>query len=61
MEAGRVVVKATSAASSSGLIRKIRIDPKKYPLIEWHWKVLNIYRKGDVATKEGDDFADHLE
>jgi len=60
MDAGRVVVKATSEASSSGLVRKIRIDPQEYPLIEWHWKVLNIYRKGDVTTKAGDDYPARL-
>ncbi|MEW6673321.1 MAG: DUF3047 domain-containing protein [Thermodesulfobacteriota bacterium] len=51
-----VVVKATSEASSSGLIRRIRIDPVEYPIIEWRWKVLNIYKKGDVRKKEGDDY-----
>lgn len=60
MESGRVVVKANSEASSSGLIRKIRIDPKEYPLIEWRWKILNIYRKGDVTTKAGDDYPARL-
>ena len=60
MDAGRVVVKATSEASSSGLIRKIRIDPQEYPLIEWRWKVLNILRKGDVSTKAGDDYPARL-
>jgi len=57
---GRVVVQATSDASASGLVRKIRIDPGEYPLIEWRWKVLNIYRKGDVAKKEGDDYPARL-
>jgi len=60
MDAGRVVVKANSEASSSGLIRKIRIDPKEYPLIEWRWKVLNIYQKGDVTSKAGDDYPARL-
>ena len=60
MESGRVVVKATSESSSSGLIRKIRIDPKEFSLIEWRWKILNIYQKGDVTTKEGDDYPARL-
>ncbi|MDF1593118.1 MAG: DUF3047 domain-containing protein [Desulfobacterales bacterium] len=60
MEAGQKVVKANSEASSSGLIRKIRIDPRAYPLIEWRWKVLNIYQKGDVTTKAGDDYPARL-
>ncbi len=51
-----VVVKATSQASSSGLTREVRIDPKEYPIIQWTWKVSNILKAGDVAKKEGDDY-----
>ncbi len=51
-----LVVRARSQSSSSGLIRKIKIDPKKYPIIEWRWKVSNIFKKGDVTRKEGDDY-----
>ena len=53
---GTVVVKATSQASASGLIRKITIDPQAYPIIQWRWKVSNIYKQGDVTQKEGDDY-----
>ena len=52
----RIVVKAASQASSSGLTREIRIDPKEYPIIQWQWKVSNILKAGDVAKKEGDDY-----
>lgn len=51
-----VVIKAVSRASASGLIRKIRLDPKKYPIVQWRWKVSNVYKKGDVTKKEGDDY-----
>jgi hypothetical protein len=53
---GVSVVKAVSKASASGLIRKIEIDPKKYPIIMWRWKTTSIYEKGDVARKQGDDY-----
>jgi len=53
---GATVVQAKSDASASGLIRKIRIDPRKYPIIEWRWKATNIYKKGDVTQKSGDDY-----
>ncbi|MFH2218340.1 MAG: DUF3047 domain-containing protein [Pseudomonadota bacterium] len=53
---GVVVVKAESRSSASGLIRKIRIDPKEYPLVAWRWKVTRIYTAGDVSKKEGDDY-----
>lgn len=52
----RIVVKATSQASSSGLTREIQIDPKEYPIIQWQWNISNILKAGDVAKKEGDDY-----
>jgi hypothetical protein len=51
-----VVVRAVSEASSSGLTREIRIDPRDYPIIQWRWKVANVYKNGDVSKKEGDDY-----
>ena len=56
----QVVVKAVSHQSSSGLTRKMTIDPKEYPVIEWRWKVTNILRKGDVSQKSGDDYPARL-
>lgn len=51
-----VVVKATSKQSSSGLTRKITINPKEFPIVQWRWKVDNIIKAGDVSKKEGDDY-----
>jgi hypothetical protein len=51
-----VVIKAVSRASASGLIRKIKIDPQKYPIVRWRWKVSNVYKNGDVTQKTGDDY-----
>lgn len=50
------VIKASSKNSSSGLIRKIRIDPLKYPVVEWSWKISNVYEKGNARKKSGDDY-----
>lgn len=55
-EDGQVVVKAVADASASGLIRKISIDPKEYPIIQWRWKVANVLKKGNVYRKDGDDY-----
>ena len=52
----KVVVKAVAEASASGLTREIKINPKEYPIIKWHWKVSNILKKGDVQRKERDDY-----
>lgn len=52
-----VVVKAVSNQSASGLTRAVSIDPAKYPVIQWQWKVGNILQKGDVTNKDGDDYS----
>ncbi|NNL43356.1 MAG: DUF3047 domain-containing protein [Desulfobacterales bacterium] len=59
-DGGEVVIKAESKSSSSGLIKKIRINPEKYPVVSWRWKVTNIYAKSDIAKKEGDDYPARL-
>jgi len=53
---GATVIEAVSHASSSGLTRKFSINPLEYPFLSWSWKVANIYEKGDVTKKEGDDY-----
>ena len=55
-----VVVQATSTRSASGLTREISIDPKTYPIVEWRWKISNVYEKGDVSTQSGDDYPARL-
>lgn len=55
-DGGSVVVRAESEQSASGLIRAIAIDPARYPVIRWRWKVDNILRNGDASRKEGDDY-----
>ena len=55
-EGGAVVVKAVSAQSASGLIRRISIDPHQYPHLQWRWKVNNTLQGGDVSRKDGDDY-----
>ncbi|NOR41634.1 MAG: DUF3047 domain-containing protein [Gammaproteobacteria bacterium] len=51
-----VVVKAVSEQSASGLTRAVSIDPVEYPVIQWRWKVNNVLQKGDVTSKDGDDY-----
>jgi len=55
-EGDTVVVKAVSAQSASGLMRKISVNPKQYPLLAWRWKVNNVLQRGDVNRKDGDDY-----
>jgi hypothetical protein len=51
------VLKAYSKAAASGLFKKIKIDPKEYPVIRWSWKIDHTLKKEDAAKKNGDDFA----
>jgi hypothetical protein len=59
-EEGITVVKAEADRSASGLVRAITIDLKEYPWIEWRWKAVNLLRKGDVRSKQGDDYPARL-
>jgi len=46
--------------SASGLILKQTFNIYQYPILKWRWKVSNVYRKGDSATKKGDDYPARL-
>lgn len=56
-ENSRTVVKATSHAAASGLIKKLSFDPKKYRYLRWSWKVKQTIVGGDEQSKRGDDYA----
>jgi hypothetical protein len=56
-ENGKTVLKAQSHNAASGLLQKVELDPKKYPVIRWSWKVAHTLKREDVAKKSGDDFA----
>ncbi len=56
-ESGRTVLKAQSRGAASGLLKKVDLDPKKYQVIRWSWKVEQTLKREDVTKKSGDDFA----
>lgn len=51
-----VAIKAESMNSASGLVYKVDIDPREYPIVEWKWKVKEVLEKGNYKTKKGDDY-----
>lgn len=55
-----VVVKATSDAAASGLIKEVAIDPSVFPVVHWRWKVENLLTRSDVTRKSGDDYPARL-
>jgi hypothetical protein len=56
-ENGRSVLKAHSEKAASGLIMKVKLDSRDYPVLSWSWKVDHTLKKEDVTRKSGDDFA----
>lgn len=53
---GRTVLRARAEASTSGLVRELRVDLRSHPILAWRWKAANLLAKSDLATKDGDDF-----
>ena len=56
----RVVIKADSDVSASGLTKEVNIDPREYPIIRWSWKINNLVQKSDATRKDGDDYPARL-
>lgn len=47
------VLKAESRASASAIIYKTQFNVYDYPMLQWRWKIENIYLKGDATKKSG--------
>jgi hypothetical protein len=56
-EAGGHVLQAESRGTASGLVRKIDLEPRDYPVLSWRWKVAGTIPAGDERTRAGDDYA----
>ena len=52
---GRTAVKAQAAASASGLVHQLDLDPQMYPLLSWQWKVEDLIKTADNTTKQFED------
>jgi len=59
-ENGGTIVKASSHAAASGLVKKIRFNPSKYRYLRWSWKIAHTIKGGDEMSKGGDDYAARL-
>lgn len=57
---GTVVIKAVSHASASGLVYRVKIDPREYPIVTWRWKITKTYSREDITQKQGDDYPARL-
>lgn len=52
----KTILKAVSNNSASGYLQKVSIDPKRFPILTWQWKIDNLISKADINTKSGDDY-----
>ena len=52
---GRIAIRASADSSASGLIHDVKIDPRHYPLLHWHWKVTQEIATADNATRRFED------
>ena len=57
---GRVAIRATGAAGASALVRRVTIDPRKCPAVEWSWAVEQLQKGADICEKEKEDVAASL-
>jgi hypothetical protein len=55
-EGNQGYLKAESNASASALLYKGAFNVYDHPKVKWRWRVANVYQKGDVLTKAGDDY-----
>lgn len=57
VEAGNHALQAKSRGAASGLVRRVDVDPRDYPILSWRWKVAGTIAQGDERTRAGDDYA----
>lgn len=52
----RKYLQAHSISSASALVYKDSFNVYEYPVVRWQWLVKNVYQKGDITLKKGDDY-----
>ncbi len=50
------VLNAEADSAASALYKEIDVDLKEYPVLSWRWKAVHLPEKGNVHTKETDDY-----
>ena len=55
-EKGHSILKAESHSSASAIIYRKTWNVYEYPHLRWRWRVDNVYKKGDIRDKSGDDY-----
>jgi len=55
-ENGTHILRTESNASASAIVYRDSFSVSDYPRVKWRWKVKNVYARGDVRSKAGDDY-----
>lgn len=55
-----VALEAKAEHSASGMVRRIRIDPRRHPVLEWRWQVASLIPEADARRAATDDAAARL-
>lgn len=50
-----IALEANADKSASGLYRRIRIDPREHPLLEWRWRVANLIPGANKRIASAED------
>lgn len=56
-EDGNAHLHAQADESASGLVKRVSVNLKEYPVLKWRWRIDHTLKKGDARTKKGDDYA----
>ena len=54
---GKISIRAVGTHSASALYRRIDVDPKECPFLEWEWRVEILQEGANLHKKETDDVA----
>jgi hypothetical protein len=53
---GNQVLRAHTEGGASGLVHKLKLDLKEFPILTWRWKVEGVFEDGDARSRSGDDY-----
>lgn len=49
-----IIIKSDDSSSALEYTKEFSVY--EYPIMEWRWKIDNVYKKGDATKKSGDDY-----
>ena len=52
---GRVCVRARADGAASGLRHRLDLDPQRFPLLTWRWKVPQLIASADNSSRQKED------